>query len=70
MCTGFESGWNSMESTPSLPVVQGVEVTLSCTEGYGLKGDEKITCQKDNEFTYQTSLQCGERILSKYTKSV
>ena len=52
-----------MESSPSLPVVQGVELTLSCTEGYGLRGDEKITCQKDNEFTYQTSPQCGEWIL-------
>ena len=51
-----------MESTPSLPVVGGVELTLSCTEGYGLKGDNQVTCQQEREFTYQRSPQCGENI--------
>ena len=34
-----------------LPVNQGTEVTVKCSEGYILGGDSVITCQQEQEFT-------------------
>ena len=48
-----------MEVTPNFPVTLGTELTVSCVEGYGLVGDETVTCQSGKQFGFGTKPECG-----------
>ena len=58
-CLGLEDTWTNMEVTPNFPVTQGTEITVNCVEGYGLVGDNTMTCQSGKQFEYQTEPECG-----------
>ena len=56
-----------MKATPNFPVSQGTELIVSCMEGYGLVGDDRVTCEGGKQFGYQTKPQCGTSC-SAFTK--
>ena len=45
---------------PTLPQVAGTVLSVSCNPGYELTGDKEVTCQRLQEFTFDTEPQCGE----------
>ena len=49
-----------MITTTNFPVIQGTELSLSCGQGYGLKGDGTVTCVTDTEFSVQEEPRCGK----------
>ena len=57
-CTGLE--WENMGAAKEFPVLMGTVMTLHCKEGYGLQGDEIVTCIKNEIFEYSAEPQCGE----------
>ncbi|XP_063693433.1 uncharacterized protein LOC134825211 isoform X2 [Bolinopsis microptera] len=60
-CTGFKATWTNMITTTMFPVIQGTELSLSCEQGYGLKGDDTVTCVTDTEFTAVVEPLCVEQ---------
>ena len=43
------------------PVPVGTVVSLSCVTGYSLyRGDDKITCQGGDQFTWNTAPECKQ----------
>ena len=46
---------------PTLPVEDGVEITLTCLAGYDNTGGDKATC-KNGQLVLDTSPQCSIRM--------
>ena len=59
-CTGLKTTWTNMKASKQFPVYSGTVLSLSCNEGYELKGDETVTCIQNTEFQYSTEPTCGE----------
>ena len=57
-----------MEVTPNFPVTQGTELSVSCVDGYGLVGDNTVTCNSGKQFVFQTEPGCGMCIVTYYFK--
>ena len=52
-----------MTSSPELPVEEGVVITVSCTSGYSITGDNHVTCQADQSFQFNVQPNCkGEAV--------
>ena len=49
-----------MDTTSSFPVSAGTVLSLSCNDGYELKGDTKVTCTEDTEFQFSEKPICGK----------
>ena len=59
-CDELKSTWNNMVIEPTLPQVAGTVLSVSCNPGYELIGDKEVTCQRLQEFTFNTEPQCSE----------
>ena len=59
-CTSQKKTWTNMKASKQFPVSTGTVLSLSCNEGYELKGDETVTCIQNTEFQYSTEPNCGE----------
>ena len=59
-CSGLNPDWTNMDTTSSFPVPAGTVLSLSCNDGYELKGDSKVTCTEDTEFQFSEKPNCGE----------
>ena len=57
-----------MEATPNFPVPQGTQLTVNCVEGYGLVGDNTVSCVSGKQFMFQTKPLCGRCIVIYYFK--
>jgi hypothetical protein len=58
-----------MKADDKFPVAKGTVVTLTCTDGYQIKGDKTVTCTRNTDFDYSMELQyssvepsCGENL--------
>ena len=59
-CTGLKTTWANMKADKQFAVSTGTVLSLSCNEGYELKGDKTVTCNKNTEFQYSVEPYCGE----------
>ena len=48
-CNTLDSTWESIKTTPELPVNHGDTIQLSCQTGYSLAGSDTATCN-DGKF--------------------
>ena len=49
-----------MVTTSTFPVPAGTLVSLSCNEGYQLKGDHEVTCTHNVQFLFTENPTCGK----------
>ena len=49
-----------MKADKQFPVSTGTVLSLSCNEGYKLKGDKTVTCTTSTEFQFSVEPNCGE----------
>ena len=55
-----------MNADNQFPVRSGAVLSLSCNEGYELRGDETVTCTTNTEFQFSDEPSCGEwKLLSQ-----
>ena len=47
----------------TLPQVSGTVLRVSCNPGYELTGDKEVTCQRLQEYTFNTEPLCGVLII-------
>ncbi|XP_063693307.1 semaphorin-5B-like [Bolinopsis microptera] len=57
-CTGLDDKWTNMETSTDFPVLLGSKISLRCIEGYRLKGDNMVSCQRETQFNYDTEPNC------------
>ena len=50
-----------MVADKQFPVSEGSVISLSCKEGYQLKGDNLVTCQHDTQFQFLREPECGSK---------
>ena len=56
MCTELPVN-RELETDATFPVRQGEEIVVRCKTGYTLKsGDRALTCETDDQYTFQDSL--------------
>ena len=53
-CDTLDTTWRNVETTQTLPVQHGTDITLYCDEHYTNMGGDKATCQ-DGNFVSSTS---------------
>ena len=57
-----------MKADKEFPVSSETNLSLSCSEGRELKGDETVTCIKNTEFQFSVEPTCSKyRIFFKNT---
>ena len=49
-----------MKADKQFRVSTGTVLSLSCNEGYELKGDKTVTCTTSTEFQFSVEPNCGE----------
>ena len=49
-----------MKADKQFPVPSGTVLSLSCSEGHELVGDETVTCTKNTKFQFSVEPTCGE----------
>ena len=49
-----------MKADKQFPVPTGTILSLSCDEGYELKGDETVICTTNTKFKYSVEPTCGQ----------
>ena len=59
-CTGLKTTWNNMKTDKQFPVSTGTVLSLSCNEGFELKGDKTVTCTTGTKFQFSVEPNCGE----------
>ena len=59
-CTGLKTTWTNMKTDKAFPVFKGTVLSLSCNDGYELKGDQTVTCTRNTEFQFSVEPNCGE----------
>ena len=47
-CETLDTTWRNIETTQTLPVQHGTDITLYCDEHYTNMGGDKVTCQDGN----------------------
>ena len=55
-----------MASTRDFPVLKGEVITVSCTTGYTVTGDNHVTCESEQNFQYSVQPSCRGEI-DRYT---
>ena len=75
-CTGLDSTWTAQQlTTPaSFPVPAGTVITVSCSAGYTLGGDDIVSCTGGTDFSHDgTAPSCkltlGYYNLTNYIKT-
>ena len=51
-----------MKTDKQFPVSTGTVLSLSCNEGYELKGDKTVACTTSLKFQFSVEPNCGEFI--------
>ena len=59
-CIGLKTTWTNMKADKQFPVPTGTILSLSCDEGYELKGDETVICTTNTKFKYSVEPTCGQ----------
>ena len=59
-CTGLDPAWNQITTEATFPVDAGTELTVSCEEGFLLRGSNSITCTEGTIFSSATTPTCLE----------
>ena len=59
-CTSLKTTWTNMKTNKQFPVSAGTVLSLSCNEGYELKGDQTVPCTRNTEFQFSVEPSCGE----------
>ena len=60
-CTGLDGKWTNMETGADFPVLLGSKISLSCKEGYRLRGDKIVSCHRETQFYYHTETNCERK---------
>ena len=50
-----------MKADKQFPVSTGTVLSLSCNEGYELKGDKTVTCTTNTKFQFSVEPNCGKQ---------
>ena len=49
-----------MKADKQFPVSTGTVLSLSCDEGYEIRGDKTVTCTTNTKFQFTVEPNCGE----------
>ena len=49
-----------MKADPDFPVSTGTVLSLSCNDGYELRGDKTITCTTNTKYHFTDDPKCGK----------
>ena len=59
-CTGLDPAWSQLTTEATFPVDEGTVLTVSCEEGFLLRGSNTITCTEGTTFSSATTPTCVE----------
>ena len=57
-CTGLNSTWENVQTTASFPIQRDTVISVFCGANYELAGDAEVTCNRREQFYYNTSPRC------------
>ena len=57
-CSGLDPAWDKITTEVAFPVETGTKLTVSCEEGFLLKGTNTVTCTEGTTFSSDTTPQC------------
>ena len=57
-CTRLDPAWNHLTTAVNFPADTGTVLTVSCKEGFKLRGSNTITCTAGTTFSSDTSPSC------------
>jgi len=57
---GIDPAWNQLTTEATFPVEAGIVLTVSCEEGFLLRGSNTITCTEGTTFSTVTTPTCVE----------
>ena len=57
-CEGLPSKWEEMMTETQFPLPPGDEVSLKCSPGHTLTGDNTVTCVEGTEFSFTNAPSC------------
>ena len=57
-CEGLPQNWKEITTETQFPIPPGTEVSLKCSTGHTLNGDNTVTCTKDREFSFDDTPSC------------
>ncbi|KAL5249499.1 hypothetical protein ACHWQZ_G018378 [Mnemiopsis leidyi] len=60
-CTGLDPAWNDLATEITFPVDTGTELTVSCEDGFHLRGSKTITCTEGTTFSSVTTPICIQK---------
>ena len=59
-CTGLDPAWSQLTTEATFPVEAGAVLTVTCKEGFLLRGSNTITCTEGTTFSSDTTPTCVE----------
>ena len=59
-CTGLDPAWSQLTTEATFPVDEGTVLTVSCEEGFLLRGSNTITCTEGTTFSSANTPTCVE----------
>ena len=59
-CTSLDPAWNQLTTEATFPVEAGTVLTVSCEEGFLLRGSNTITCTEGTTFSSANTPTCVE----------
>ena len=57
-CESLPSSWKQVETESQFPIPPGSEVSLKCSPGHSLTGDDIVTCDEGTTFLFNDSPSC------------
>ena len=60
LVSGLDPAWSQLTTEATFPVEAGTVMTVSCEEGFLLKGSNTITCTEGTTFSSTTTPTCVE----------
>ena len=64
-CEGLPVGWKEIRTETQFPVPPGEEVSLKCSSGHTLTGDNTVTCLEGTNFKLNDAPTCVKGLSSK-----
>ena len=69
-CESLPPSWNDIMANTQFPLPPGVGVSLTCSPGHTLTGDNTVTCVKGTEFSFNNAPSCLQGLLESRQKVV
>ena len=61
-CEGLPQNWKEITTETQFPIPPGTEVSLKCSTGHTLNGDNTVTCVENTEFSFDDTPSCSQGI--------